>query len=69
MVVDTSEKGRPNDAVKQITCDVLAIREENDPFVSEESMKRIFRACQKLEDCDNIRSRSFGDFRETKRIE
>jgi pimeloyl-ACP methyl ester carboxylesterase len=38
LALDLSEMGRPNESVKNISCDVLSIRGENDPIISNESL-------------------------------
>lgn len=43
LALDTSDQSRPNEPVKNINCDVLAIRGANDPIVSEESLVDLSR--------------------------
>ena len=41
LALDTSISGRPNESVKIIKSSVLAIRGENDPIVSKESLDEL----------------------------
>lgn len=51
MGIDKSDNGCPNDCVKNITCDVLAVRGEYDPIVTDQSLiefKKIVKHAQTL---------------------
>lgn len=57
LALDESDKGRPNESVKNINCEVLAMRGENDPIVSEESLVEL---CKLIKNAKRLNIPSAG---------
>lgn len=49
LALDRSDTGRPNESVQNIKCSVLAIRGENDPIVSKESLDDLCNLVKNVE--------------------
>ena len=49
LALDTSDKGRPNERIKNITCSLLIVRGENDPVVSNSDIIELFEMVEDAE--------------------